>query len=36
MEEYDTQVAAFLTTYQSVTTEYNRVLAEVKAKYGLE
>lgn len=33
MEEYDAQVTAFLKTYQPVTDEYNRLLAEVKAKY---
>ncbi|MEN6316728.1 MAG: extracellular solute-binding protein [Clostridiaceae bacterium] len=33
MEEYDAQVTAFLKTYQPVTDEYNRLLAEVKTKY---
>jgi len=36
MEEYDTQVAAFLKTYQPVTDEYNRLLVEVKAKYNVD
>ena len=34
LDEYDTQVAAFLEKYKSITEAYNTALADVKTKYG--